>query len=285
MAQPAREGDPHQSPGSRADPLSARPCPAEALGRLNEEPLDTDWPAILRSEKFRPYTGDIEKRRAEVLAQLRNKKGISPKSADGLLDAANNLLTAIQDEEQALMQRLRGNGSPRREKKDWFRLHTAEEPIRILLAGCYRLIEARKIEDVSLPPLNGPQGVTIERLLAYMHENKLNFSPSDANGQVAYGRILELMVVYYTDLAQYKIDTENGERKVETLKRQEDEINEVVLGNKLNNIQQTEIEVFEVERDRRDWSSRDRVAPRLAGVSRSARSRCTRSVPRCARRW
>ena len=51
------------------------------------------------------------------------------------------------------------------------------------------------------------------------------------------------MVVYYTDLAQYKIDTENGERKVETLKRQEDEVNEVVLGNKLNNIQQTEIEV------------------------------------------
>ena len=156
-------------------------------GRLNEDPLDTDWPAILRTETFRPRTLDIEKRRAQVLAELRTKKGISPKSADGLLDAANNLLTAIQDEETALMQRLRGNGSPRREKKDWFRLHSAEEPIRILLAGCYRLIEARKIEDVSLPPLNDPQGVTVERLLAYMHENKLNFSPSDANGQVAYG--------------------------------------------------------------------------------------------------
>ena len=188
------------------------------------------------------YTGDIEKRRAEVLAHLRNKKGISPKSADGLLDAANNLLTAIQDEEQCSCSGSAGTVRPER-KKDWFRLHTAEEPIRILLAGCYRLIEARKIEDVSLPPLNGTQGVTIERLLAYMHENKLYFSPSDANGQVAYGRILELMVVYYTDLAQHKIDTENGERKVETLKRQEDEINEVVLGNKLNNIQQTEIEV------------------------------------------
>ena len=43
----------------------------------------------------------------------------------------------------------------------------------MLLAGCYRLIEARKIEDVSLPPLNDPQGVTVERLMAYMHENKL----------------------------------------------------------------------------------------------------------------
>ena len=79
-----------------------------------------------------------------------------------------------------------------------------------------------------------------------------SFSPSDANGQVAYGRILELMVVYYTDLAQYKIDTENGERKVETLKRQEDEVNEVVLGNKLNNIQQTEIEVSK-------WNASERL--------------------------
>jgi clan AA aspartic protease (TIGR02281 family) len=241
-------------------------------GRLNEEPLDTNWPAILRSEKFRPYTGDIEKRRAEVLAQLRNKKSISPKSADGLLDAANNLLTAIQDEELALMQRLRENGSPRREKKDWFRLHTAEEPIRVLLAGCYRLIEARKIEDVSLPPLAGPQGVTVERLLAYMHENKLNFSPSDANGQVAYGRILELMVVYYTDLAQYKIDTENGERKVETLKRQEDEINEVVLGNKLNNIQQTEIEVSK-------WNAIGEIGRAVVESSRDSRAFYSSTVP------
>ncbi len=55
-------------------------------------------------------------------------------------------LTAIQDEEQARMQRLRENGSPRREKKDWFRLHTAEEPIRVLLAGCYRLIEAGRLK-------------------------------------------------------------------------------------------------------------------------------------------
>jgi hypothetical protein len=212
-------------------------------GRLNEDPLDTNWPAILRTVTFRQRTQDIERRRAQVLAELRTKNGISPKSADGLLDAANDFLTAIQDEEKAIMQRLRENASSRREKTDWFRLHAAEEPVRVFLAGCYRLIEARKIADVSLPALNDPNGVTVERLLAYMHENKLNFSPSDANGQVAYGRILELMVLYYQDMAQYKVDAEKGERRVEAMRKQEDEINEVVLGNKLNNFQQTEVTV------------------------------------------
>jgi hypothetical protein len=216
-------------------------------GRFNEQPLDTNWPAILRSDTFRPRTQDIEKRRAQVLGQLKNNNGISAKSADGLLDAVRDLLTAMQDEENAMMRKTREIGGPSREKTDWFRLHRAEEPIRVLLAGCYRLIEARKIEDVMLPPLNGPKGVTIERLLAYMHENKLNFSPSDANGQGAYGRILELMVSYYSDMAQCKIDTEYGEKRVEVLRQQEAEINEVALGNKLNNFQQTEVEVHHAQ--------------------------------------
>jgi clan AA aspartic protease (TIGR02281 family) len=212
-------------------------------GRLNEEPLDTNWPKILDSDTFRPRTQDIEKRRTQVLGQLRNKKGIAAKAADGLLDAAHNLLTAIQDEENSLMRKIRENGSPSRTKDDWYRLHAAEEPIRVLLAGCYRLVEARTIEDVSFPPLNDPKGATIERLLAYMHENKLRFSPADMNGQAAYDRILELMVSYYIDMSQYKVDTENGERRIEALRQQESEINEVALGNKLNNIQQTEVDV------------------------------------------
>jgi hypothetical protein len=218
-------------------------------GRFNEDPLDTNWPAVLRSELFRPRTRDIEQRRTEVLAELRANNGISAKSADGLLDAAHDLLTAIQDEQKALMRRVREKGDDTRAKSDWFRLHVAEEPIKVLLAGCYRLIEARKIEDVSLPPLNDAKGVTIERLMAYMHENKLYFSPSDANGQVAYGRILELMVFYYKDMSQYKIDAESGERRIEVMRKQEDEINEVVLGNKLNNFQQTEVTVARANAD------------------------------------
>ena len=66
MAQPAREGDPHQSPGSGADPLSARPCRAEAFGtpqrgtarhRLAGDSALREVPAVYRRHRETPGRG------------------------------------------------------------------------------------------------------------------------------------------------------------------------------------------------------------------------------------
>jgi hypothetical protein len=211
-------------------------------GRLNQDPLDVNWPAILK-RSLSKRTADIERRREEVLSQLRANRAVSPEAADGLLDAVRDLLTAMHEEEASLMQEIRRHGTNSRAQGDWLRYHAAEDHVRILLAGAFRLIEARGIADVSLPPLDDKKGVTVEKLLTYMHENNLRFSPSDSNGQTAYHSIYELMSRYYIDLRSLKLETAKNEQRVAALRVEEAQVKEVMLGNRLDNIQQTEIEV------------------------------------------
>jgi hypothetical protein len=214
-------------------------------GRLNQDPLDVTWPAILK-RSLSKRTDDIERRREEILRQLRANRAVSPEAADGLLDAVRDLLAAMHDEEEVLMQEIRRNGTNTRAQRaqgDWLRYHAAEAHVRVLLAGAYRLIEARGIADVSVPPLDDKNGVTVEKLLTYMHENNLRFSPSDLNGQTAYNSIFELMSRYYIDLAQLKLQTAKDEQRVEVMRGEEAQVKEVMLGNKLDNLQQTEIEL------------------------------------------
>jgi hypothetical protein len=211
-------------------------------GRLNQPPLDVNWPAIL-NRSLKKRTDDIERRREAVLLELKNKAGVSPETADGLLDAVRDLLTAMHGLEEALMQDIRKNGQNVRAQSDWLRYHSAEEHVRLLLAGAYRLIEAHTLADVSLPPLNDKGPATVEQLLTYMHQNNLRFSPADANGQTAYNTIFELMSRYYIDLRQLKLDTAQNEQRVEGLRAEEAEVKEVALGNRLDNLQQTEVDV------------------------------------------
>ena len=211
-------------------------------GRLNQDPLDVNWPAILK-RSLRNRTDDIERRREQVLKELRQNRPVPPEIADALLDAVRDLLTAIYHEEESLMQEIRRNGRNTPAQADWLRYHAAEAPVRVLLAGAYRLIEAREIADVSLPPLNVKNGVTVENLLTYMHENNLRFSPADLNGQPAYNSIFELMSRYYIDLSALKLETVKNEQRVEVMHAQEAQVKEVMLGNQLDNVQRTEIEV------------------------------------------
>jgi clan AA aspartic protease (TIGR02281 family) len=215
-------------------------------GRLNQDPLDVTWPAILKGSLSKK-TGDIERRREEALKQLRENRTVSPEAADGLLDAVRDLLAGMHDEEESLMHEIRRNGRNSRAQRDWLRYNAAEAHVRVLLAGAYRLIEARGITDVILPPLDDKKGVTVEKLLTYMHENNLRFSPADLNGQPAYNSIFEVMSRYYIDLAQLKLQTAKDEHRVEALRQEEAQVKEVMLGNKLDNLQQTEIELARIK--------------------------------------
>lgn len=211
-------------------------------GRLNQDPLDVTWPAILKRSLSRK-TDDIERRREQILKELRQNRAVPPEAADGLLDSVRDLLTAMHDAEESLMQEIRRNGRNTPAQADWLRYHAAEAHVRVLLAGAYRLIEARGIADVSLPPLDDKNGVTVEKLLTYMHENNLRFSPADLNGQTAYNSIFELMSRYYIDLSALKLETAKNEQRVELIRAEEAQVKEVMLGNKLDNLQRTDIEL------------------------------------------
>jgi hypothetical protein len=211
-------------------------------GRLNQDPLDVNWPNILKRTLSRK-TEDIERRREQVLRELRDYRGVSPKAADGLIDAIRELQAAIHAEKESLMQEIRQKGSNVMAQADWRRYNNAEDHVRILLAGASRLIEAHVIDDVSLPPLDMNNGVTVEKLLAYMHENNLCFNAADLNGQNAYNTIFELMSRYYIDLTELKIDTDKREKRAEAIRVEEAQVKEVMLGNKLDNLQKTETTV------------------------------------------
>jgi hypothetical protein len=170
------------------------------------------------------------------MEELRRGQPVSANLADDLLTAARDLLDAVKSEKENTMREIRANGGAERARADWFRYNLAEKHAKILLAGAYRLIEARVVEDVSLPPLEADaNGVTIEKALAYMHENNLYFNPADLNGQVAYHKIFEMMTRYYIDLCMLK----NMEEGAAALRAEENRLSQIMLGERPDNLQRT----------------------------------------------
>jgi hypothetical protein len=177
-------------------------------GRINQEPLEIEFPEVLRGPDFSPRIAEIKKCRDAVLQELHAGKPVSSEVADALLKAVNDLVVAVKEKKAALMQEVRLHGQNDVVHREWDRFNRVAGRLHSLLQGAYRLIEAVSIDDVAVPPLDEKNGVTIEELMAYMHTNNLYFFPADPNGEAAYNMVFEMMSRYYIDLVMLK----NAER-------------------------------------------------------------------------
>jgi hypothetical protein len=194
-------------------------------GRLTQEPLDIQFPEVLRTPYFERYTTAIARCRDNVLRELRTGKPVSADVADSLLKMVNDLLVAIKERMSAVMAQAHTNNWDRMPQLEWGRLKRAEAPVQALLQGAFRLIEATNIDDVALPKLKETDGVTIEELIAYMHSNNLYFHPADLNGEPAYALVFEMMSRYYVDLVTLK----NCEQGLQALEEEERRVKQVRL--------------------------------------------------------
>lgn len=200
-------------------------------GRLNQLPLDTRWPNILRTKVFQPLTTKIEKLRDQAVDELQAGKPVAPKTADDLLDAVHDLAELVQEQKRAETQRIRDKTA--RSHNDWGRYNEAEKHVKQMVAGAYRFVEGYQLEDVVLEPIDLDDGITTGALLAYMQEHNLTFAKADANGQAAYNLIFEMMVRYYVDLCSL----ESSGNDLQMMKAEEKQLQQIALGERMSTFQ------------------------------------------------
>jgi len=205
---------------------------SKLAGRLNEGPLDLEWPSVLRQSHYEVLVKLVETRRDRIVALLQNKQPIDGKTADELLDAVQELVKRVRGDKLRLLPKSRGDYQTMQ------RYYAAERFCQLLVAGSYRLIEARDIRDVTVESFNRGN---IEDLLALMHRNNLTFAESDANGESAYNTLFELMSRYYVDLQSLRLAIEEDEQELATPNADERELLAISRGDRLSNVQKTEL--------------------------------------------
>lgn len=198
------------------------------VGRLNHEALDlASWPSALRAAHYDELRAAVEDARARAIADLKKGRPISNDAANALKTSVGDLLAAfVADMNQYV--RLHGYDGHSQ------RLFEARRFAKGLVASVYRLVEARKLEDVTIPAFKGG---TVGQLMAYMHENNLRFERPDANGETAYHLIFQMMARYFVDLQSFKIVDD----RIQELQDQEQGLREISLGEKFSNDQLTDM--------------------------------------------
>lgn len=201
-------------------------------GRLNEGPLDLNWPSALRQSQYEVLCKHIELLRDRIVEQLKQGKPVDSKTADELLDRVQELVKRSRQETLRKLPTSRGDYQTVQ------RNYAAERFCQLLVAGSYRLIEARDVRDITVENF---EGGNIEDLIAFMYRHNLTFAESDSNGESAYNMLFELLTRYYVDLQSLRLAIKESDQEVTQLERQEQTLAEIARGDHLSNIQKTEI--------------------------------------------
>lgn len=199
---------------------------SKASGRFNADPIDIDWPAVLMEKRWDSHRTQIENARKKVLDELKDGLIVSAAADERLRTSVESL-----NQEFAEYRRnyVRNGGSA---GLGYRRICNGSRHIRKLVAAVYQVVEARDYEDVV--PTQGFTGGTIEQLLSFMHERRLEFAPPADKDRVAYGRVFDMMVQYYLDVKSMLYLEERLENEVTELKRVNREATQVALGNSLS---------------------------------------------------
>ena len=201
-------------------------------GRLNQGPLNLDWPLVLRADQFKANRVEIEKLRNNVLAELKKGHPVSNVTADKLLKETEDFLKKVRKE--AKKQIMASNGSSRAFQP----YNEAVKFSEVLVAGAYRFVEGFSLGDVTFEKF---EGGNIEDLLAYMHRNNLEFIRSDVNGESAYFMLFDMLTRYYVDLYALKLAIAEEYKTLGKMKEDEASLRDIAFGNSMSAMQKVEV--------------------------------------------
>jgi hypothetical protein len=184
---------------------------AKAGGKLNQDPIDINWPKVLQEARWAENRQAIEKARESILTGLRSGKGVSAELEEQIRDAVGQLNTDFA----AYFKQWVQNPPPAAARPaEYQRLCFGKRHIEKLITSVYQVSDASSLEDVG-PATKFPGG-NVEELLAYFQANNLRFAPpSKPTDRSAYHTVFRQMVRYYLDLkavanAEKEIDEEIG---------------------------------------------------------------------------
>jgi hypothetical protein len=113
--------------------------------RGNGEPLDVDWPAILREPRWVPYCAAVEKARREALNEMATAQGLSPETDRRLRDAVAALNSAFAAYRKEWREKYR---RPETAATEIRRIWAGAQHIQHLIAATYYLIEAKTMYEL-----------------------------------------------------------------------------------------------------------------------------------------
>lgn len=215
----------------------------KASGRFNKDPIDVQWPAILKEKTWEDHRLAVEAARKQVLVELDSNPGLSPETDEQLRDAVSSLNAAFSSYRKDWIRRSNATGGV-----DGFkllRLHEGQRHIEQLIAAVYQIVEATSYQDV----VQGESftGGDIEEFLSYMYMNNLKLAPAKANDRDAYGRVFDMMVRYYLDInAVVKLER-YLEQEIGQLNQINREAIDVALGKTMSAADQAAIMIEELK--------------------------------------
>lgn len=161
----------------------------------NADPIDIDWPALLRDKRWDTHRAAVEKARQRVLDEMARTEGITPAADEELRDA----IAALNADFRAYRQEwVKQDHEPGTKSLEYHRIWQSNKHIQKLIASAYFVVEAKTIAD--LPQRETFRGGNVEELLSYMTRNNLEFGPpSKDTDKNAYHQVFNLMTRYYLD--------------------------------------------------------------------------------------
>lgn len=202
-------------------------------GRLNQGPLNLNWPRVMRDDQFKTQRTQIERLRDELIAGLKKGDPVNLKTADELLKQAEKLYEKVRAETKKQIQQ-KSNGASRI-------FGPYQEAVRfteILVASAYRLVEAGSLADVTIEEFDGKN---VEDLLAYMYRNNLHFQRTDVNGESAYFLLFEQIARYYVDLHALRMAIEEDEKTLARTRQDEAEMRDIAFGRSMDAMQKVSV--------------------------------------------
>jgi hypothetical protein len=159
-------------------------------GRINQGPLQLEWPLVLRSSRYKSHRDEITKLRNKAVEKLKEGNGLDLDAVLELKQAVDQLYKAVHADEKRMARN-------KADVAEWMLFHKATLQADRLRYTVLRFGEADTLEDVQPPAF---EGETIEDLIAWMHVNAVRFAPADTNGEIAYQQIFRMMTRYYVEM-------------------------------------------------------------------------------------
>ncbi len=163
------------------------------VGQGNRGPLDLDWPAILKEERWETDRKGVDDARQQATTELNSSSGVKPETDSRLRSAVGTL--------NADFATYRANWiREEMHRENWGleyrRICDGTQHIQKLVMAAYQLVELGDSRQLGREQFNGGN---IEDLLAYFQRHNLRFAAAGPAHRSAYYKLFNMMVRYYLD--------------------------------------------------------------------------------------
>jgi hypothetical protein len=211
--------------------------------RGNDGPIDVDWPAVLREDRWDSHRLAIENARSRVLSEMATTDGLSSAADAQLREAVGALNAAFVAFRRGWCGQPHATGTM---GPEYHRIWLGTRHIQKLIASTYFIIDARSFDH--LPQRGEYHGGNVEDFLSYMTRNNLEFGvPSRDVDRHAYHQLFGLMVRYYLDQSAMAKLQQQLEKDIDEQKTISRESMDVALGKTMSAADRTALVIAEMK--------------------------------------